>query len=208
MCLVGVAFIASLTSFKQPYSKHLRFFSTLLAITFIVEFFAIFGIRLQWISSNLILYNCFMLVEFTAYIWYFHQVFRNPKAKKRVRFLLIAFPLFWVWAILGVFGIGQWNSYVSTVGSLITVIMAAYYYYELFTANELVRLNRSTEFWIATGLIIFYTCQLPYLGMLNYLIIHHRPLAVRLLTVLQIGVCLMYSIFIYAYLCKINTAKS
>ena len=205
---MGVAFLASLTSFKQPYSKHLRFFSLLLALTFVVEFVAVIGRRLEWISSNIILYNTFMLIEFTAYMWYFHQVIRNPKVKRRLRFLLVAFPIFWVWSTLAVFGISIWNSYVSTAGSLITVIMAAYYYYELFTASELVRLNRSAEFWIATGLIIFYACQLPYVGMLNYLTVNHRPLARQLLAVLQIGVCIMYSIFIYAYLCKINIAKS
>jgi hypothetical protein len=205
---MGVAFLASLTSFKQPYSKHLRFFSLVLALTFVVEFVAVFGRRWGWISSNIILYNTFMLIEFTAYIWYFHQVIRNPKVKRRLRFLLVALPIFWTWSTLAVFGIGIWNSYVSTAGSLITVIMAAYYYYELFTASELVRLNRSAEFWIATGLIVFYACHLPYLGMLNYLTVNHMPLARQLLTILQIGVCIMYSIFIYAYLCKINIAKS
>ena len=110
------------------------------------------------------------------------------------------------------FGISSWNSYVYIVESLFTVCLAAAFYYQLFTAPTLIRLTTSPEFWIATGLIIFYTCNLPYLGMLNFITKDYLSLAKSLLMLLQILNIIMYSLFTLAFLCTktitISTTKS
>ena len=105
-------------------------------------------------------------------------------------------------------GIWKWDSHFLVIGSLATVLLSANYYYELFTADELVKLSTSFEFWIATALIIFYACNLPYLGILQLLTKNLTPLATRLIQSLQIFNILFYSMITYAYLCRIRIAKS
>jgi len=149
-----------------------------------------------------------MLLEFWAYGAYYRLIIQSAAMRKIIDVFLWTYPLFWAIVVFGIFGISRWNSYVSVVGSFFTILFSIAYYYQLFTQSELVRLDRSTEFWIATGLILFYTCNLPYTGMLNFLVKNYLRLATQFLYVLQILNILMYSLFIYAFLCRTITKKS
>ena len=158
--------------------------------------------------SNVPLYNTFMLVEFWVYAFYFRWIILSTAIRKIINFFLLLFPIFWAIVVFGAFGIDKWNSYVAIIGSFFTICFSVSYYYQLFTQKDLVRLDITPEFWIATGLIIFYACNLPYVGMLNFLVKNYLLLARQLLTVLGILNIIMYSIFIYAFVCRIIIKKS
>ena len=111
---------------------------------------------------------------------------------------------FWFYSVFFVFGLHNWNSHIIVIGSLFTVAISAAYYYQLFTHKTLIKVQRHPEFWIATGMILFYACSLSYVGVLNYLIKNYTVLATELLVVLQVLVSIMYLIFLYAYICQIN----
>ena len=126
-----------------------------------------------------------------------------------IKAFLLLYPVFWFITVFYVFGgLKYWNSYIHVVGSLFTVAVSAAYYFQLFTAPRLVKLSRHTEFWIATGLILFYACNLPYVGVLNFLIKNYFAVAKQLMVVLQLLVITMYSIFLYGYLCQVAIKKS
>jgi hypothetical protein len=83
------------------------------------------------------------------------------------------------------------------------------YYHQLIIAREIQSLRRLPEFWIATGMLIFYLGALPYFGMLNFLIKYNVEVARSLLKVLKVLDTLMYVLFSYGFLCRIiNTKKS
>lgn len=206
--VIGVAFTTSLLSFKLDYPIHLRLFSLLIGVTFIVEFSAYFIVRWFHLRTNLPLYNIFMLVEFTTYAIYYCIIIRSSIHKKIILSFVILYPLFWLISVFLIFGLSNWNSYIIITGSLFTIYTSVAYYHQLITEVELVKLRYNPEFWIATGLIVFYTCNLPYVGMLNYLIKNHLAIARQLLVLLQILVILMYSIFTYAFLCQMIMKKS
>ena len=205
---IGLAFISSLISFRLDYSIHLKIFSVLLGLTLVNELLAVYGLVLVNLKTNLPIYNIFILIEFWVFGWFFYQIISNKKVKLFIKIFLILFPIFWIVAVFYLFGFNSWNSYVIITGSAFTIFLSAFYYYELFTSQKLLMLTRLTEFWIATGLIIFYSGNLPFTGMLNYLSINYRDLAIQLLTVLRILIIIMYSIFTYAFLCPIITRKS
>jgi len=179
---------------------HLKVFSVLLGITFFVECCAIWLIDHH--ISNIPMYNIFMLVEFWVYAWYYRLILKSKTPRKIINIFLWIYPLFWAIVVFWVFGINRWNSYLSVIGSFFTILFSVAYYYQLFTQPELARLDRTPEFWIATGLLLFYTCELPFMGTLNFLVKNYRHLAHQLITVLQVLDILMYSIFIYAFLCR------
>jgi hypothetical protein len=202
---IGLAFLASLVSFRQEYDRHLKLFSLLLGLTFLVECAAVTMMKTH--HNNVGLYNSFMLVEFWTYGYYYYMIIGKGFVKRAIRWFLWVFPAFWVVAVFLLFGWKQWNSYVVIAGSLSVIFFSAAYYYQLFTQPSLVKLSRTPEFWIATGLILFYSCNLPYIGMLNFLVNNYLLLARRLMGALDILNIIMYSIFIFAYLCRIRTRR-
>jgi hypothetical protein len=150
-----------------------------------------------------------MLLEFEGFALYYLQIIKFPSIKKIIIIFLCLFPLFWLITVFFIFGITHWNSYLVIAGSAFTIFLSGIFYYELFTASELIKLTKSSEFWIATGLIIFYSCNLPFLGMFNFLTKNYDTLAYKLETILQVLDTVMYSLFIYAFLCRMtNIARS
>jgi len=163
----------------------------------------LFGLYLySLIKTNLPAYNIIMLGEFLGYAYLFYLITRLQWLKKLAIALMAIFPIFWVIVVFALFGFSNWNSYVYVGGSIFIMLFAIVYYYELITNADIKRLSNNSEFWIATGLLIFYAGNLPFLGMYNFLIAHYRDLANNLTTVLKVLNIIMYSLFAYAYLCR------
>lgn len=153
-------------------------------------------------TNNMRVYNPFMLIEFWAFALYFRLSTDLTWLKKVINGFLILFPVLWVVCVFFIFGFRNWNSYVSITGSAFTIFFAVTFYYELLTSQLLVKLRNMPEFWIATGLLIFYAGNLPYLGMLNYLNAQHTSTAAQLSYVLKGLNIIEYSLFTYAFICR------
>jgi uncharacterized membrane protein len=207
--MLCISFIASLASFRLAFPFHLKLFSILLGCTVITELFAIYLYRsVLKMETNMPLYNCFTLVEYWAYAFYFRLIIESRLVKQIITVFLFLFPPFWFITTFLVFGINNWNSYLMVAGSLSTVCLSFAYCYQVFIDTEMRELRNNREFWIATGLIFFYSCQLPYVGTLNFLLKNYLYLAQNLLVVLQVLNIVMYAVFTYAFLCRITTKKS
>ncbi|HXB91470.1 MAG TPA: hypothetical protein VNU72_04240 [Puia sp.] len=208
--VILIAFISSLIAFRLDLPFHLKLFSCLLGLTFIIEcFVALFERPIFHHRNNFWIYNSFGLVEFWLYGYFFYRIITVKALRKVIFLFLLIFPIFWVITIFFLFGFNVWNSYVVIVGSFFSVIFAIMYYYQIITAKEIRSLRSMPEFWIATGLLIFYLGELPFFGVLNFLVSHDMLLTRSLLKVLKLLDTLMYGLFSYGFLCLIiNTRKS
>ena len=204
--IIAIAFGSSIYSFKLSYPAHLKLLCLLLGATLIAEWWAVYGVQLLGVRNNMIIYNPFMLIEFIVYGLYFKMLTHLQWLKTLINWYVFALPVLWLICTFILFGIYNWDSYVTIIGSLFTIFFAVIYYYELLTSSETMHLTTTPEFWIATGLIIFYGGNLPYVGMLNYLIKNYMSLATNLTYVLKILNIVMYSLFAYAYLCRRSVA--
>ena len=153
------------------------------------------------------IYNSYRLFEFTGYAFFYKQIIKGPFVKKIITWFLVLFPLYWFVTMFLVFDITEWVSYLPVLGNVFTVFFAAVYCYELFVSDDLTKFSKSPELWISLGLIIYYACNLPYEGMLNYLWQNYKPLAKQLVVLLNILNIVMYSMFVYSFLCRINMEK-
>jgi hypothetical protein len=153
-------------------------------------------------------YNLAMLIEFWGYGLYYAYALRYHIVRKLIWQYLFAFPAAWVLLVCILSGINTWNSYVSVIGSIAMIAFAVMMYYQLFTTNPPVKLVTNFDFWVATGLIIFYVCNFTYLGMLNFLSDAYRDLAHRILTGLQISNIVFYCIMAYAFVQLYRTAAA
>lgn len=203
-------FVCSLVSFRLHYAWHLRLFSVLIGISVLTEWLAFYGPGIFNMNSNYLFYNVFLLLQYIVYAFFFRVALPAGKIKNSIPPFIVAFGIFWLLTSFTVFGLQAWNSYVVIVGDVFTILAACHYFYTIFTADTLLNFSTSAEFWITAGLFIYCSCELPVTGMLNYLAYHHEELTLDLYAVLQWLNILMYSIFLYAFLCplKINTTKS
>jgi hypothetical protein len=188
------------------HPKHLKLLAFILGFDLTGELAGLY--LYSEIKTNLPAYNIVLLGEFIGYAYFFRLITKLQWLKKVTAVFIIIFPVFWCIAVFILFGLSSWNSYVYTAGSLFVMLFAIGYYYELITDTEVKRLNNNSEFWIATGLLLFFTGNLPFLGMYNFLIVNYPSLADSLGSVLRVLNIIMYSLFAYAYLCRINTEKS
>ena len=199
-----MSFLVSLLSFQQQYPLHLRIFSILLGLTFLTEVFAAWlGKFFFHLGNNNAIYNLFVLIEFSVYAFYYYLIIEVVWIKKLIRIFSIVFPFFWLWTVFFVLGINKWNSYVIISGAVFTVFFALGYYYQILKTKKDIVLFSHPEFWIATGMLVFYSCQIPYFGTLNYLIKKNLVIARSLLSVLDVIDAAMYMLFIYAFICPI-----
>lgn len=174
--------------------------------TVLDELGAFFIIR-YFHKDNVPWYNCFMGIELWIYVYYYSFILQNKRLLAFIRIFLWVFPVFWFVVVFIVFGLYKWNSYVAVMECIMTVFLSLCFYYQLLTAKKLAVLKTCPEFWIATGLVICYSCNLPFIGMFQFLTQNFRVLTTKLVGMIQILNILMYSMFTYAFLCRINTRK-
>ncbi|HMG69409.1 MAG TPA: hypothetical protein VK588_17045, partial [Chitinophagaceae bacterium] len=176
-------------------------------LTFLVEIAAILFVEVMGGKSNQWLYNLFVPVEFICYGYFYLNIVTTRWIRKFILFLMIVFPVAGLASTIVVFKFYDWNSYQAIGEALFTIFFAVSYYYELYVSPETFKLKNKPEFWIATGMIIFYSYALPFLGTINYLDKVSHSLASTLLDVFDYVDILMYLIFCYAFLCRIITRK-
>jgi hypothetical protein len=157
-----------------------------------------------------------MLIQYPILAVYYKQILTSITVRKVLNIFLVLYPLFWLFIFLFVYNVKEWNTYGIMVGDLFITFFSARYLFELFTSERLVAFGKHTEFWIAVALIFYCCCELPITGFINYLMQdwlnnQHKPLKSsviastmhNLYSILQIINIIMYSTFIYAFLCRI-----
>lgn len=206
---LAVSFICSTYNFRS-HPFYLKLISILLCITFINECIAFWGPAFFKLSSNIKVYNIYLPIEFAFYCVYFIYIIKFKWFKVLGVVFLIVFLIFWYITAFEIFQFHNWNSYINTVESVLLIFMVTVYYYQLFIVSPLMYIKKHSEFWIATGLLIYCSCTLPLTGILNYLLSNYsayESLAVSLVIILQIFNIILYSLIAYAFLCRINTRK-
>lgn len=194
--LVGVCLQLKLT--KQLKVVALLCIYTLLFELSVFFFKQEFGYE----GNTLPQYNFFILVEFIFYGYFFKQIIKNVYLQKVIKLFLFMFPVLWYIFSFYSFNILQWSSYAFVFGGTFMIFFALIYCYEKLTSEETTSLFNEGEFWIAIGLIVYYTCVVPYMGMFHYLTENYEKLAVKLKSLNLITNIIMYLLFAYAFLCK------
>jgi hypothetical protein len=135
------------------------------------------------------------------------EVIVSKLVKKIIYIIMLLFTVFVAINLIFIQKIYTWNSVSFAIGSLLVVASSIYYFLELFKRPNSVNLVKEPAFWICSGLLFFYCCSFPLLGLNNFFI--NAPIIVRQ----NIGVILMllnvmyYILFTIAFLCRINFRK-
>jgi hypothetical protein len=203
---LNMCFGCSLISFKLHFPFHLRLFSILIGLAVATEFAVPIWLHNFHHSTNYPVYDIYMLLEYGLYAFYFKMIIQKRWMRQVIFCFIAVLPIVWVITTFFIAGFtAKWNVYMVLFGDSFAVAMCIGYFYEAFISDRLIDFKTSPEFWIAVGILFYSCCEIPVSGMLNYLEANYQPTAMVVLSALQILNILMYSIFIYAYLCPLKT---
>ena len=202
-----LAFILStLLFFKQSIPIYLKAFSPFSAIDTSVSILTTYlaGKSIRTIPIE----NALTTFEFCFYIWVLRSIINNVLIKQLCLFFLLGFPIAVLLNVFFIQGFNSFHTLTYSIGSLVIIFLSIYYFFELFQTQYAIRLAKEPGFWIASGLLFYYSVSFPLFVSVN--LMKHFPTALG--DVIGIVCSLMnfilYSLFCIAFLCRIQIKKS
>jgi hypothetical protein len=204
---IAVSMIAGFIALMQKRITNLLWlFPFFLMLTLVVE---IIGWQLsEKVQNNADLYNFFSLSAFTYYMSLIIEVVHSKKAKRAILMVMTLYVIISLVNILFVQKIDNFHTMTYSIGCLLIVVVSIYYFYELLQVPRSIDLKREPAFWIVAGLLFFYICTLPILGVLNYLFSIPGVIGRSLEQIISILNVLLYSLFTIGFLCRISFRRS
>ncbi len=191
--------------FRKGQPFYLYLFPINLAFVFILE---VIGVRLASKGlSNITLYNVLGTVQIVFYLWFFSQIIMKLSIRNCLKWLVVLYPVFVVLNKLLIQTGLQYHTLTVALGGLMIVLAAIYYFLELFQSEKSVALAQEPAFWIASGLLFFYSCSFPLFTLVNKFYSPSNKIIFYLIHLSSILNILLYSSFIIAFLCRIKIRK-
>ena len=168
-------FICLLISFcvnKRLNKPWLKFFPLYLLLKSITEFVA-YNYSAITHHSNHFIINLVFLLDFPFYFFVFYKVFNDQKYKKLTLLFSLIFLGFYIYNIGFNQGFRYINSYTFSLGSLFLIITSLIYFVQVFNSDKEINYFRIPMFWISTGIMFNYVCNLIYWSLVGYIIANH-----------------------------------
>lgn len=138
-------------------------------------------------------YNIYVLISFSFYLFWFNNILKNTKS---VKFSGILMGSAFLYSVVCEDFFNKLSEVPLVVGILLILIYVVQYFVELLKRNEVVNYLSSQEFWICTGILIFYLGYLPFIVLGEYTTnISGKTIFITLLN------AFMYGCFIKGFLC-------
>jgi len=181
---------------------YLRIFPFFLLVTLVTEIWA-WELALKGIT-NTAHYNFISVTGCVFYLYILrHEIFLK-RAKKIILIIMISYVILSLYNIFFGQKIDSFHTMTYSLGCFLIVAVSIYYFYELFQVPRSIDLKREPAFWIVSGLLFFYVCTLPLLGVVNYLYTFPDIINAALEQLITVLNVLLYSLFTIAFLCRIN----
>lgn len=203
--LLFVSFFASIPFIKRNRQKSYCYFPAFLLISSIVE---IIGVWMKTRhQNNILLYNLFSIFEFLFYLQFLLQLIDNNKIKNILRISIIILPLLCLLNIFFIQGPHSFHTITFILGSSLIDVFGILYLIQLFNNPDELALTRTPSFWMVIGILFFYISTPSFLGVLNYAASLPRIATIQLTHLLTFVDSMLYTLFIIAFLCRINIRK-
>jgi hypothetical protein len=201
-----ISALLSLKALRPNWPVYYRWFSALLIFVLLAESFAIWWKYYFSFSShaytahNLWIYNVALVPQYLLYMTFYYQVIRSPMVK---RWIIAAGGFYFLFALANSLffqSIHSVQANVLLVAYAIVILLTVVYFEQVRKDNEIIKLASHPLVWISLGALIFHSGDLPYMISLNYLN-RNLKLATALYYIHLILNCVMYTLYIIAFLC-------
>lgn len=206
--ILAICFLVSISVYLNYRRSefYLKILPPFLFIALVVEVLAAYMAYNR--NNNVELYNFFTAFEFCYYLFLISFVITNGKVKKIIRVTILVYAVAALINILFVQKLGTIHTITYSLGCLLVVSACIYYFLELFILPKPVKLRSNPAFWICFGIMLFYCCSFPLIGLINFWMYTSKFLIRNFAQIVNILHVLLYSLFIIAFLCRIRIRKS
>jgi len=188
--------------------KNTKYLVIFLLITFIVDLigsyaaigyfsnYSYFGfVENTPFRRNAWLFNSFMIISFSFYIFYFKSFLGNKKWKLILKVLTILFITSSIINLLftDIFFNGS-SKFTTIIGTLLLFLSVALFYFELLRSDVILKLKQFLPLYISIGILIFHLCVTPIDIFSKYF---DMPSGNEVFVNLKASVLLYVNIFMY-----------
>jgi hypothetical protein len=204
--VIALSFLVSLTVYSKSYKgvAYLKLFPPFLFIVLVIETLTSYMASKR--ENNAPIYNFFIIFEFCFYLWLLSFIITKIKVKKIIRVTILIYTVTAFLNILFIQKLSGIPTITYSLGCLLIVSFCIYYFLQLFILPKSVRLWNNPAFWICFGLLFFYCCSFPLIGLINYWRHISKFLIRNFELISQSLQIFLYTLFMIAFLC-IRTRK-
>lgn len=164
-----ICLLAGAIYYKRLQPQWLRLFFYFIVFTFITDAGASMY-SAYFKKSNHFLVNICYVVTFLFYFFLFYRNAETKKIKKAVYTSAIIYILFALCDVVFINGFYFLNTYSFCVGSILIIFCCMLYFMWLFSSDKLINYFKIPMFWIATGLLFYYTGNLVQMSLFFYIL--------------------------------------
>lgn len=200
-------FIAALFFLRKDYTVFSYITLFYLAVVCITEIIGLLYIR-NLHQSNAWIYNIFIIFEAT-YITYGLYVALKFLTKKAALICSIPLAVFCFTYVIETLhhGFFKFRTLTVTIESVLFVFISLIYFYLLIKHKDPINLNIHPQFWWIVGVLFYYFGSTVY-NLFIYLLYKDFPKAYDILIYIMLGLnVLLYSIWIYSFICNSRQRK-
>lgn len=201
--LIGITIL-----YKKLKPKWLQLFIYFLLLNYIQDLSAYFY-SAYFKKSNHFITNIYLPISFGFYFLLFYITAETTKSKRLIAACYWIYVLFSLADVCFVNGFYYFNTYAFALGSILILLCCLLYFVRLFTSDSVMNYFRIPMFWIATGLLFFFTGSLVQHSFIRYFIENKidpdGSIYYFIMVTLNI---ILHSTFIISFLCNQSWEKA
>ncbi len=120
------------------------------------------GIEVYWIV------HAFTLVEYSFFAWLFSLWVEGPRLRSFLRVSVVGFALIWLALKLTLEPFGAFDSYSTSIESVLLIWVSGYTLYEV-SRSDILNLYHYPRFWVGCGVLVYFAGSLMSFALFNLL---------------------------------------
>jgi hypothetical protein len=195
LCFLVATIVTSFIHYKLLNENGLKSFPYFLLFVLAGELTGFLLAKIY--GTNVVFYNLFTSIQTAYYLFLIHSSVQSIKIKQIIAVCTGVFILSFILNYFFVQNIHtELVSYTFTIGCLFITLSAMYFFYELLHSDKIENYATYIRFWIILGVFIFYTCNIPYMSVYNYLSVNYQTILNAYFKIIEILAYIMYVFFI------------
>jgi predicted neutral ceramidase superfamily lipid hydrolase len=187
------AFLVSVYYWKNYKNSAQKYFPFLMFLATIIEVIANVRLYCGKETSNF-LYNVYLIISFVFLLIWFIAILKRKIIPKILLFFFLAATVFSVFTESATEDL---YFYVLMTGSVFILVGAFLFFKQLIETDAAVYFIKNQQFWIMSGLLVFYIGFLPFYLLVRNLDLHDY----RIGLVIPLLNVLLYGCFIIGFKC-------
>jgi hypothetical protein len=196
----AIVLLLSILFWKKIRSTNISLLSIYVLLIFICDMYAFY--RKANGQSNFWINDIVIPFEFLFLSFYYYKTSKKPLIRKTI--IILAASYFLVYLIDEFFYRHTYprlylRSYLT--GVIMILIIVIMYYYELLNSQRLYKFYFEPEFWVSSGILLFYLGTLPFHLAWNISAVKFFKVYISTKNIFYILICIMYLFFSIGILC-------